>query len=176
MEAIATTYAKALFSLALQEENDQEVLNQINDIKDVFDQNDGLIKILDSKNLNKDDKKDLINKLFENSLNKNVFNFLKLLIDKNRINKIKEICLEYKKVYLEHYHILEARVYSVNLLDEKKLNDIKAILEERYQSSFIIENCQDANLIAGIKIYINDIVIDGSLDNRLKKLKESIMI
>ena len=47
-------------------------------------------------------------------------------------------------------------------------------LENKYNKKFIINTHIDENLIAGVKVVIGDLVIDGSVSNKLERLKSSI--
>ncbi|MDF9867697.1 F-type H+-transporting ATPase subunit delta [Bacilli bacterium PM5-3] len=176
MESVALTYAKALFSLALEENNSDVILDQIKEVKDIALENDDLLKILDSKSIDKETKKQILVKIFDGRIDKSLLNFMKLLVDKSRIHNLISICTEYRKIYLEHNGIKEAKVYSAHELTSTKLNEVKEALEVKYQTKFVVENFIDEKLVAGIKVVIGDLVIDGSISNKLDRMKSSISI
>lgn len=175
MESVALTYAKALFNLSLEEDNSELMLAEVNSVYDITKDNDSFIKLLDSRSISKEEKKTIVTNIFEDRVNRSLYNFIRLLIDKSRIHNLSRICVEYKKVYLDYYEIKEAKIYSATKLSTEKMAEFKASLERKYDSKFIVENFVKEELIAGIKIVIGDLVIDGSVDNKLAKLKESIM-
>lgn len=176
MESIALVYAKALFSLSLEENEDKRIFEELSEIYSIIEHDDSLIKLLDNKVISKDEKKKTLGLIFEDKLEKNLFNFLKLLIDKSRFNSLKKICLEYKKLYFEHYNIKEAKVYSATQLSDAKLNDLKTTLEQKYNCDFVMQTFIDKDLVAGLKVVIGDTVIDGTINNRLAKLKQNIIL
>jgi len=176
MESVALTYAKALFSLSLEENNSDVILKEIKEINTIILQNKELIKILESKSIDKENKKEILEKIFKGKINNDLLNFLKLLIDKSRFHNIIRICDEYKKMYLEYNGIKEAKVYSASKLTEKKLDEIKVSLENKYSSKFVVENFIDEKLVAGVKVVIGDLVLDGSISNKLDRMKSSISI
>ena len=128
-----------------------------------------------NRNISKNEKKNIIINLFEDSVDGILLNFLKLLVDKSRINHLKEICKEYKKQYYFHYNIKEAKVYSSSKLSDEKIEELKKTLEEKYNNKFIINTYIDESLIAGLKVIVGDLVIDGSISNKLNRMKESII-
>lgn len=176
MESVALTYAKALFSLSIEEGNSNEILDETKFIYDVITSNKELIKILDSKSIEKEDKKEIIVKIFGQEVNKVVLNFMKLLIDKSRIHNLDQICLEYRKAYLEYNNIKEAKIYSATKLSDLKMEELKLGLQQKYNSDFIVENIIDEKLVAGVKVVIGDLVLDGSVSNKLERMKSSITI
>lgn len=175
MESIALTYAKALFNLSLDENNSELMLAEVTDIYDITKENDSFIKLLDSRSISKQEKKDIVTNIFEGRINRSLYNFIRLLIDKSRIHSLSTICVEFKKVYLEHFKIKEAKIYSATALSAEKIEEIKSTLETKYNSKFIVENFIKEELIAGLKIVIGDLVIDGSVENKLSRLQSSIM-
>lgn len=176
MESVALTYSKALFSLSMEEGISEEILNETKFVYDVITSNKELLKILDSKSIEKEDKKEIIVKIFGQEVNKNLLNFMKLLIDKSRIHNLDQICLEYRKIYLEYNNIKEAKIYSATKLSTEKMDELKEGLENKYDSKFIVENIIDEKLVAGVKVVIGDLVLDGSVSNKLARMKSSITI
>jgi len=66
-------------------------------------------------------------------------------------------------------------VYSVNLLEEKLLHELEQVLSERFQTAIILENKIDTSLIQGIKVEIDNFVIDDSIKIKLASLKEELL-
>ena len=176
MEAVAITYAKALFSLSQEEKNSEAILEQMRDIQNIVLTNKELMKILDSKSVDKETRKELVDKIFRGKIELSLLNFIKLLIDKSRVHNLVQICDEYRKIYFEFNNIKEAKVYSASKLNDVKLNEIKEGLEKKYNSNFVVENLVDEKLVAGVKVVIGDLVLDGSVTNKLERMKSSITI
>jgi len=175
MEGASANYAKALFDLSLEEGTQDKVLKEVNDINSVFEQNPDLMKVLASKNISKNDKKDLITNVFKKYVSKNVLNFLKLLVDKSRIKLITEICQAYKKAYYKHFNIKELEIYSTVELTKKEIDQIKDAAAQKFNQTLQPINNVDTSLIGGIKIKIDDLVLDGTIANKLDRLKETIL-
>lgn len=176
MESVSLTYAQALLLLSLEDDNSKEVLDQTEEISKIIASNKDFIRMFDSKVITKENKKEIISNIFEKQFNHDLVNFMKLLVDKSRIQYLKRICDEYKKLYLEHYQIKEAKIYSANKLSQANIDEIKESLEKKYNSTFIVDTFIDKDLIAGVKIVIGDLVIDGTIKNKFKKMKASIAV
>jgi F-type H+-transporting ATPase subunit delta len=65
-----------------------------------------------------------------------------------------------------------AQVGSVTKLSETELNNIKEKLEKLFNKTINIENQENPDLIAGLKIQVAGKVIDSSLKNKLKNLRQ----
>jgi F-type H+-transporting ATPase subunit delta len=175
MESVANAYASALFSLSLETDKTDKTLKEINQVKDILINNNELFDILKSRSLTKDEKKELIDNIFSKLLDKNVLNFIKLLIDKSRISYLLDITKEYRQIYLDHFQIKELIVYSSKALTKTDLKKIKDHLESQNNEKYDVYNKIDESLIGGIKVQINDLVLDGSIKNKLDRMKQSIL-
>lgn len=174
MDSASNAYAKALLMIGLENDKAQLYLQQTKSLSSIFTNDKKLQIFLSSVVISKDEKKALIEKVMKDYFDQDLLNFLKLLIDKSRINFLPEICHEYKNLYYEHYDIKEAIIYSSQPLKEEKISEIKKGLEDKYHQDFVVENVIDSSLIAGVKVVIGDTVIDGSVKNKFARLKANI--
>jgi F-type H+-transporting ATPase subunit delta len=101
-------------------------------------------------------------------------NFLKLLLEYDRVNVLPEIA--------EHFSVLKAKVENtvdVTLTSAVAIGDsqkklIATALEKRLGRTVRIETNIDENLIGGAVIRAGDVVIDGSLRSRLEGLTNAL--
>ena len=105
---------------------------------------------------------------------KTVMNFMKLLIDKGRFVSFFQIVKAFVKAYNEEYRIAVALVRSAQELDEKQCAALKALLEQKLSKTVELQVLVDPSLLAGIRVKVDDLVIDNSAAMRLNKMKESV--
>lgn len=174
MESIKQIYASALFELSQEKDEVDIYLNDIENIRQVLADNEELLLLLKNSQLSKHDKKDLLEPIFKPYIDASTYNFIQLLVDKGRINDLYGICEEYKKIYQKAFNIQSGTVYSTVLLDQEALETIAAKMSKKLNSKVILDNIIDESLIAGIKIVINDLIIDGSYATQIENMKKSI--
>ncbi len=111
----------------------------------------------------------IINKNF--SLSKDMKNFIKIIFEDNMFFKIKNIYFNLNKIYKINKKILNVIVYTKNnYLNNSNIKKIKNIIRYYIKNKrifFLFK--KNKKLIAGFKIYINDLIFDGSLLNIIKK-------
>ncbi len=79
--------------------------------------------------------------------------------------------------YLEHIidkdeKVIRVKVESATILSKKNLDELTENLKKRYKVKMIeIDNTENKNLINGIKVIVNDEIIDLTLQNRLYQLE-----
>lgn len=100
---------------------------------------------------------------------------LQFLIKKRLLPKTKEILSHLKKIINEYAGVIEAKVYSSEKINEKTSNGLTQALIKRYSVKEVnLVEILDKKLIGGLKIEVNNEIIDLTLRNRIKKLQEHL--
>ncbi len=166
-------YSLALFSIAKDENKVKEYLNNAKDLLLLFANPElsPIINILDSTKLVRKDKDKIIDTAFKN-FQKQFINFLKLLASKNIFNSIKNILNIFIKYCCDNLKIKEGIIYSSPLLTLAKIKQVekKISLQEGYKVS--LKNLLDKELISGIKIIIENKIIENSVISDLQEIKK----
>ena len=103
-----------------------------------------------------------------------VKNFLNLLLDKNRIDAIREISSYYEKLMDEVSHIARVDVFTPRPLREDAARSLEKVLEEMTSKKIRMEMKEDKSLVGGLVVKIGDLVFDGSIKAQIEGLKESL--
>ena len=108
-------------------------------------------------------------------LNKSFSNFLQLIINKRRIFFLDKILIQFIKLSSKSKGKVEALLTSSKDLTQKEIDNISEEISKAIKShvEFIFKT--DKSLISGIKIQVGSLLIDTSVRNKLKKIKQSIM-
>lgn len=97
-------------------------------------------------------------------------NFLKLLLEYDRVDVLPEIAERFNALKDEVENTVEVTVTSAAPLTDERLAAIGKALEARFGRKVDLETQVDEELIGGAVIRAGDVVIDGSLRARLKGL------
>ncbi|NLK72874.1 MAG: F0F1 ATP synthase subunit delta [Clostridiales bacterium] len=173
-ELVAITYGKALFEVA-QDSNSVDLFReQMDFIKGLFEKEPDFYELYKSPRINKDEKKKILREVFGDKVSDIVLNFLFVLMDKKRTSSFFSICKEYFRLTNEYNNIEEGTVYSAVSLSESQVKLLEEKLSQITGKSVRLQVIEDPSLIGGIKVKIGEKVIDASIQNKLKSLKETI--
>lgn len=175
MDSIANRYASALLTLAIEEKQVFEYQEQMRLIKAVFVDNDELLPFLDHCNIHQVEKKSFLDKLLKNSINVNILNFMKLLIDKNRCKSIIEICNEFKSLCNDYLDVKEGIIYSTKALTPKEILEITNTINKKMNARVELSNQIDSSLLGGFKVVVKDTIFDHSIINKLQSMKYELL-
>jgi F-type H+-transporting ATPase subunit delta len=107
-------------------------------------------------------------------VNQQLLNFIKVLIDKDRVSVIELINVEFKKLSNEHKNTAEAIAVTAIPLTPDKMEALKEKLSKMTGKNIEITNVIDEEVIGGILVKIGNEEIDGTVKGRLGKLKEEL--
>jgi F-type H+-transporting ATPase subunit delta len=172
---VAKRYAKALLSLGQEEGRFQEYGRDLDDFSRFFDANQELREILTSPAFVVSDRKKILNGILAKSeYSETVKNFLNLLLDKNRMEAIREVNSYYEKLMDEVSQIARVDVIAPIPLREDAARSLEKALEEMTSKRIRMELKEDKSLIGGLVVKIGDLVLDGSIKAQIEGLKESL--
>jgi len=113
--------------------------------------------------------------VIRSQLNQQRENFLKLLHQKNRVQLLPDIVTLFEHFRAEHEKTVEAHVHSPFELDEKQLQRLQQALEKRLQRNVAVTLEVDENLIGGVVVRADDLVIDASVKGKLNRLMQDMI-
>lgn len=174
MDSLFSRYANALFSIALEENKVELYRNEVKVLKNIILENDEILHLLSSCFLQKEEKEKVIDDVFKKQTI-HIINFIKVIVNNKRTNCLIKIFDEFIKTCNENLNVKEGIIYSTAKLDAKQVKEIEKALENRLGSQVELINLIDERLIGGVKVVIEDKIFDGSIKNKLEKLKSSLI-
>lgn len=170
MSVIAHPYARALFSLA-KEANQPEVwLNILEELKQISE-NKEFVAILGNPEVESSQIIAIIESLLKNKeISNELKNFLETVAENDRFSILGEIYTLFRQLYLEDQKRDDAIIESAYPMNSSDKEDLEKLLSQRFGKQITARVVVKPELLAGIKITINDKVIDGSVKGRLNEL------
>lgn len=98
-------------------------------------------------------------------------NFLRTVIDNDRIEALPEIANQFRALVNRQSGSSDAVVFSAFAMDASALADLGASLEKRFGRKLNFRVQQDESLIGGIRVVVGDAVLDTSVKARLDQMK-----
>ena len=174
INVIADRYAQALFEVGEETQTTSELYQELKQLVDILNENKDLYNFLKSPLIGRDDKKNVMKNIFENQLSKNMNNFLKIVIDKDRISVIENIQESYKSLLNDKNNILEGTAITAVSLNEKEIKDLEKNLSTKYNKNVTLTNVVDETILGGVLVKLGNEEIDGTVKTRLSKMKKQL--
>ena len=166
-------YSDAIFEIASQDDNLHEWGDFLKDLSEIFKDRKIQKFFLDPK-INNNDKVVLISESDIESDDKKI-NFLRLMIEKNKLFLIDSIHDRYKKLIDLNNGVKRAEIITAFELTETQLNQINDKLSNMTKTKVIGNNIIDKTILGGFIAKFDDQMLDMSTKGKLSELKDKIL-
>lgn len=173
MSQLAERYSTALFELAEETNNIKKWQSEAKLVRKSLDED--MNKFFLSRQITNNQKKEVLNKAFSSYIDPMLMNFINLLVDKSRVNYLANILGIFNTTCNSYFGIKEGVVFSARNLSDNQINDIEKAMSQKMNCNVELINKIDVTLISGIKIEIDNEVIDSSMKNSLDNLKMTLL-
>ncbi|KJS15132.1 MAG: ATP synthase F0F1 subunit delta [Peptococcaceae bacterium BRH_c4b] len=174
--AVGGRYAEALYELARRDDKVDLVEQELRTVSQLIVEDRDLQKILYHPRITAEEKKDLLKVLFEGKISEVTFEFLKLLVERQREQFLPDIVEYFVNKANYDRNITAAGISSAIELTAGEKKDIETMLAKITGKKVVTEYSVDLALIGGVVVRIGDRVIDGSIRTRLEAMREHLRL
>lgn len=171
----AIRYAKALLSLASDQNTVDAVNNDMKLIADSIADNNELNEMLQSPVINSTIKKSALLEVFKN-ISTSSINLIETLIINKRLNLLGDVANKYNELYDQLKGIQVADVTTAVPLTDELKNKVLVKIKELTGKEATIKSHIDASILGGFILRVGDIQYNASIANKLNKLKREFTI
>jgi len=170
--AVGSRYAGALFEIAGRDGMIDQLERELQAVSETITGSRDLQKILCSSQITPEGKKAVVKSIFEGKISRITFNFLYLLIDRQREAFLGDIVSFFTDLANRARNIVQVQVTSAVELSKEEKKELGEVLGKltgkKVQTSYSV----DPLLTGGEAVRIGDRVIDGSIRGKLSGMRE----
>lgn len=170
---MAKPYAKAIFELAVEQDQLQEWKTFLLEVKSIIT-SDEVAPLLNHPQLDGQRLYAIITEALALDSNGEFANLLKMLIGKNRVALLPLIVDEFIRYKEEHQNTLNVHVTVAQSLSDDEQDKLRRVLAQHFNKTIYMTTNVDPEILGGAIIYAKDLVIDGSGKGRLNQLHERL--
>lgn len=173
---IDLTYGTALFEAAQETGQKKRIIEEATEVLGIFKQEPDLYAFLNYPAISAEEKKKVIEKIFEGNICSELINFMYVLIDKRRIGHFERMIKVYRKLIEQEEGISYGTVYSVEPLGESQIHQLEDETSKLLSSKVRLDNEIDPKLMGGVKIMVDGKIIDATVKHKFDDLKNRIKL
>ena len=129
---------------------------------------------LDNPRLTADDKAALVLSICGDKLGAEQRNFLRVLIDADRVALLPQIRTQFLELKDEAEGVAKARIESAFPMTDGQLAELAGVLEKRFGRRIETTVVVDPALIGGARITVGDTVVDGTVQAQLQAMARDL--
>ncbi|MDD5604939.1 MAG: ATP synthase F1 subunit delta [Dehalococcoidales bacterium] len=168
--------AKGLFEAAGKEGRTVKWLGELRLLADLL-QDKALLEKIANKNIAMEKKTVLLAER-GSELSPEMTSLLNLLVEKQKVDYINAISIEYQRLIDQQHGIEGTRIANVVTaveLDEAARLDIGKQLTKMFEKPVVVESRVDPEILGGMIIRIGDKLIDGSVRTKLQTISKELV-
>lgn len=172
---VARRYGRALFSTASQLKVISSVEGDLLLIVDLLHSHPDFRHFLYNPSISFSKKTALLQNVFRDKIHSVTFHMLGLLLEKRRIVELKAICHEFIALRRRREQIAFAEITSAHPLSTADRTKLIEKLESKVGKKIEPEFHINPKLIAGIKVSCENFIWNSTLEDAIKRLRESTL-
>lgn len=174
MTQAAKVYGGSLYDLAAEEKLDGQIMEQMNEIRQIFRENPGYLKLLGEPAVPQEERLKLLDEAFGGQIEPYLLNFLKLLCERKILREFSGCYEEFVRRYNIDHGIAEAVVTSAVRLKEEQMEALSAKLEKVSGKKIHLTQKTDPMVLAGLRVEMEGIQLDGTVQGRISDISKQL--
>ena len=173
--AILGRYARSLTEIVFEENVEQEVTENLNAYSEIFRAVPDLLEVFHTPAIPRESKEKLLNELMTKyPVHTITSNFLRILLQHNRMGFFHQILDLYLKLVNEHKGIVSARVTTATELSQEEIKSMGERLSAMTGKSVNIDPQTDESILGGVIVQLGSTIFDGSIKAQLAEMKRRL--
>lgn len=172
--SVSLQYAQALFELAKESQQIDEYAKDLQVSKQLLIDDKKNNQTLNHPSISMQHRKEIIEQAFQQYVTPTFLNFLKVLVDNQRLNELGDIVDAYQHLKDTQNKVCHATAYVRYPLEEKEQQKIIQKLEQQFGKKVILSTIIDGSIMGGIKIVIDGKIVDATIQTEMLDLKNQL--
>lgn len=173
--ATVQAYATALYNAARSQDQVRRVVEDCEALAKILNDQPNFAVFLEGPQIPREEKRRLVDKVFKDSLSLLVMNLFYITIDRGRAGLIPDVVVELLGVAERAEGIYPATVTSARELGSEEQLELKTSLEKYAGCQLRVRHEIEPDLLGGIVFRFKDVLVDGSIRNKLRQMREKLM-
>ena len=175
-DSSAKSYSQALYELAFEEKNLNDVEKNVISLLRLISQSEDFNSLNKDPTNKQENQLNVINIIFEKfNLNNLLKKFLNFLVIKRRFFYVEKILKDFIMICSKNRGEISAKLTVAKELSENQINKIKNDLSQDFGSDVKLNYNYDPGLIGGLIMQIESVMIDTSIKNKLQKIENKMI-
>ena len=172
---IIKKYGQGLYKVALKEENVTQISVCLHSIKNILKSVPELNQLFITRRVQIEDKMVMLKNILGDKISGIEMDLIVLLIENGHMLLYGEILKRFDYLLDKKSEITKVQITSSTRLPDDEVQKISLTIENKIQKKLNVKMDIDTSLMGGIKLRVGNTLIDGSVSNRLQKMRDTLI-
>ena len=168
-------YSQALFKVAIKEHDVNQISIRLHDIKNILKSVPELNQLLLTRRVQLQDKMTILKNILNDKISDLEMDLMVLLIENGHMMLFGEVVERFDYLLDKDTAIIKVQITSSSKLSDDEVHRISSKIENKMQKKIDVKIKIDSSMVGGIKLRIGNTLIDGSVYNRLQKMRDTLI-
>jgi F-type H+-transporting ATPase subunit delta len=175
LQTVARRYSAALADVTTERREEREVQNELDQWASTIEANPQLKEVFANPTVAYDRKQRVLEELIARTrVRETTASFLRVLLKNQRLAQLRDIAERYGQILDERAGVVAANVTTARPLPEELKNSLHETLTVATGRKVRLSFTTDETIIGGVVARIGSTIYDGSVQNQLERLSESL--
>ena len=174
-KGIIKKYAQGLYKVALKEEKVTQISVCLHSIKNILKSVPELNQLFITRRVQIEDKMVMLKNILGNKISGVEMDLIILLIENGHMMLFGEVIKRFDYLKDKDSEIIKVQITSSSRLSDDEVQRISLNIENKIQKKVDVTMETDTSIVGGIKLRVGNTLIDGSVSNRLQKMRDTLI-
>ena len=174
-KGITKKYAQGLYKVALKEENVTQISVRLHSIKNILKSVPELKQLFITRRVQIEDKMVMLKNILGDKISGIEMDLIVLLTENGHMLLYGEVLERFDYLIDKDSKIIKVQITSSTRLPDDEVQKISSTIENKIQKKLNVKMDIDTSLMGGIKLRVGNTLIDGSVSNRLQKMRDTLI-
>jgi F-type H+-transporting ATPase subunit delta len=167
-------YARALYNVAVQQEDVKEVSNRINYVVNIMKAVPEFSQLLQTHQVSTENKITILKNVLQENVSLLEVELISDILEHNNILILANIAKHFEYLVETDSNLVNMTITSATDLSDEEVQHIKSNIESQLNKKVDVRTETDKSLIGGIRLRVGNILIDNTISRRLDMLKHTL--
>ena len=174
-KGIIKKYALALFKVVVKKDDVNQVSDCLKSIRSILKSVPELNQLFITRRVQLQDKMIMLKNILGDKISNIEMDLLVLLMENGHMLLFEEVVKRFDYLKDRDSKTMKVQITSSSILSEDEVQHISLNIEDKIQKKVDVTMETDASIIGGIKLRVGNTLIDGSVSNRLQKMRDTLI-
>ena len=174
-KGIIKKYTQALFKVVVKENDINQVSDRLHNIRSILKSVPELNQLLITRRVQVQDKINMLKNILGDNISNIEMDLMVLLMENGHMMLFGEVVKRFYYLKDKDSEIIKVQITSSSRLSDDEVQRISLNIENKIQKKVDVTMETDTSIVGGIKLRVGNTLIDGSVSNRLQKMRDTLI-
>ena len=174
-KGIIRKYAQLLFQVAVKENYINQISSHLHSIRSILQSVPELNQLLITRRVQIQDKIIMLNNILGDKISDIEMDLMVLLLENGHMMLFGEVIKHFDYLQDKDSEVIKVQITSSLRLSDNEVQRISLEIENKIQKKVDVKMKTDTSIVGGIKLRVGNTLIDGSVSNRLQKIRDTLI-